>query len=246
MIHYKTLLLYEELGLKRTEIHRGIKFKDSAWLKKYINLNTELRTRGKNEFEKDFFKLMNNSVYGKTMENVRTRVDIRLVNSEEGARKLAVEPNFRHATVFDENLAAFHMKKTTVKLNKPVYLGMTILDLSKTLMYRFHYQYMKNKYGEKSKMLYTDTDSLLYEIETEDFYKDINADIEEWFDTSAYSPNHPSGIKTGMNKRVVGKMKDELGDKILTEFGGLRAKLYSFKINDGEETKNVKVYPRQQ
>ena len=153
----------------KSQIHRGIKFEESAWLKPYINLNTELRKNAKNDFEKDFFKLMNNSVFGKTMENIRSRVDIRLVTNEDQARKLISKPNFQHRTIFCENLAAIHMKKTRLLFNKPVYLGMCILDLSKTLMYDFHYNYIKQKYGENAELLFTDTDSLMYEITTEDF-----------------------------------------------------------------------------
>ena len=134
VVHYENLKLYESLGLKLTKIHRGVKFEESAWLKQYIDLNTELRAKANNEFEKDFFKLMNNSVFGKTMENIRKRVDIRLVNSEGKAKKLAAKPNYQHCNIFDENLVAIHMKKTKLVFNKPVYLGMCILDLSKTLV----------------------------------------------------------------------------------------------------------------
>ena len=111
------------------------------------------------------------------MENIRNRVDIRLRTSSDKASKLVVKPNFRHCTIFDENLVAVHMKKTRIYYNKPVYLGMCILDLSKTLMYEFHCDYIKQKYRDKAKLLFTDTDSLAYEIQTEDFYKDINLSL---------------------------------------------------------------------
>ena len=235
IIHYENLKLYESLGMKITHIHRGIKFEESAWMKPYIDLNTDLRAKAKNDFEKDFFKLLNNSVFGKTMENIRKRVNISLVNSEKKAAKLTSKPNFKHCTIFSENLCAIHMNKTQIYFNKPVYLGMCILDLSKTLMYDFHYNYIRSKYNERAKLLFTDTDSLAYEIQTEDFYKDISSDVETTFDTSNFPPSHPSGIPTGKNKKVVGMFKDEAGGKIIEEFVGLRAKLYSYKMFDSEK-----------
>ena len=240
VVHYENLKLYESLGLKITKIHRGIKFEESTWLKQYIDLNTNLRAKANNEFEKDFFKLMNNAVFGKTMENIRKRVDVRLVTSEEKVNKLVSKPNYDRRTIFSENLVAVHMKKTKVVFNKPIYLGMCILDLSKTLMYDFHYNYMKKNYGEKAKLLFTDTDSLAYEVQTEDFYKDISSDVAAKFDTSNFPKDHPSGIEAGHNKKVVGMMKDEAGGLIIDEFVGLRAKLYSYKMLEGKEEKKCK------
>ena len=132
------------------------------------------------------------------------------------------------------------MKKTSLIMNKPVYLGACILDLSKTIMYDFHYKYIKLMYKDKAKLLFTDTDSLMYEIETEDFYKDISGDVKDRFDTSDYPNNHPSGIPTGVNKKVLGMFKDEATGKIIKEFVGLRAKLYSYKMFEGEESKKCK------
>ena len=240
VIHHETLKLYLSLGLKLTKIHRGITFKESAWLKPYIDLNTNLRAKAQNDFEKDFFKLMNNSVFGKTMENIRNRVDIRLVTRESQAKKLTCKPNYQHHTIFCENLTAVHMKKVSLKFNKPVYLGMSILDLSKTLMYDFHYNYIKPKYGDSAKLLFTDTDSLAYEIQTEDFYRDISSDVELRFDTSNYPKDHPSGILTGVNKKVIGMFKDEASGKQIAEFVGLRAKLYSYRVEESYEEKKCK------
>ena len=244
-IHYRNLIQCLNAGMKLTKIHDGIKFVESDWMKPYIEMNTNLRAKAKNNFEKDFFKLMNNSVFGKTMENIRNRVDVKLVNTEEKLRKLVAKPNYRGRKIFSENLVSVHMKKTSLTMNKPVYLGMCILELSKTIMYDFHYNYIKPKYGEKAKLLFTDTDSLMYEIETEDFYKDISGDVKDRFDTSDYPENHPSGIPTGINKKVLGMMKDEAGGKTIKEFVGLRAKLYSFIMDDGEENKKCKGVKKQ-
>ena len=239
IVHHENLKLYLELGLKVKKIHRGIKFREEPWMRSYIELNTSLRTKGKNDFEKDFFKLMNNSVFGKTMENIRNRVDVKLVNNRGAAEKLSAKPNFEKATIFDEGLVAIHMKRTKLTFNKPVYCGMAILDLSKTLIYDFHYGYILPKYGKNQKLLFTDTDSLCYEIETEDFYKDISGDVEKGFDTNNFPKDHPSGIQ-GKNKKVPGMMKDEAGGRIIEEFVGFRAKLYSYKMFEGKEEKKCK------
>ncbi|PFX20964.1 hypothetical protein AWC38_SpisGene14564 [Stylophora pistillata] len=239
IVHHETLKHYMSLGIEIGKIHRIIRFEERPWMKKYIDLKTSLRAKANNDFEKDFYKLMNNAVFGKTMENIRKRVDVRLVNSEEKARKLANKVNFKHCTIFSEDLCAMHMGKTQIYFNKPLYLGMSILDISKTLMYDFQYNYIKPKYpNDKSKLLFTDTDSLCYEIHTSDFYKDITDDVDRWFDTSNISKEHPSGVPTGVNKKVIGMFKDEAGGKIIEEFVGLRAKLYSYKMfDDGTEKK---------
>ena len=235
VIHYKNLIQCLDMGLKIKHIHTGIKFVESEWMKPYIDKNTNLRAKAKNNFEKDFYKLMNNSVFGKTMENIRNRVNVKLVNTKEKLRKLVAKPNFKSCKIFSENLVSVHMKKTSLTMVKPVYLGMCILDLSKTIMYDFYYNYIKKKYGDKAKLLFSDTDSLMCEIQTEDFYKDISGDVKDRFDTSDYPENHPSGIPTGINKKVLGMMKDEAAGKIIKEFVGLRAKLYSYKMYEGEE-----------
>ena len=166
---------------------------------------------------------MNNSVFGKAMENIRNRVDVRLVNERSKAGKLTSKPNFNHLTIFDENLVFILMKRTKLKFDKQIYWGMAILHLSKILMYDFHYNYMKKKYGDKAKLLFTDTDGLAYEIETDDFFKDFEEGVEEKFDTSNFPKDHPSGISL-KNKKVLGMMKDKAGGKIIEEFVGLRAK----------------------
>jgi len=172
--------------MKITKIHHGISFDEDAWLKPYIELNKKLRTEAYSEFEKDFFKLMNNSVFGKTMENIQNRVNIRLRTDDKSAEKLVSKPNYERTTIFSENLIAVHMQKTELVFNKPVYLGMSILDISKTPMYDFHYNCIKKNYGPKAKLLMTDTDSLMYETHTEDFFEDIRKHIKEKFDNSNF------------------------------------------------------------
>ena len=162
-----------------------------------------------------------------------------LVTREDQLMKLSRKPTFDRVQHFDKNLVAVHMLKGRVNLCKPKAVGAAILDLSKIIMYEFHYGYIKPKYGENARLLMTDTDSLMYHIHTEDFYKDISDDVEKYWDTSNYPDVHPSGIKTGVNKKVPGMFKDEAGGKEITEFVGLRPKLYSFKM-DNEEKKTCK------
>ena len=168
---------------------------------------------------------MNNSVFGKPMENIRNRVDIKLVNDKKRDEKLSAKPNFNHCNIFSENLVAIHTKKTELKFDKPVYLGMSILDISKTLMYNFHYNYIKRKYGGKAMLLFTVSDSLMYEIERKDFYKDISADVKDRFDTSDYPPDHPSGILSGFNKKVLVMFKDEAAGEVVERIRGVKGKI---------------------
>ena len=246
VIHYENLNLYERLGLKISKIHRGIKFEERDWLKEYVDLNTNLRTKAKNDFEKYFFKLMNNSVFGKTMKNIEKRVDVRLVTQREEAMKLSSKPNYDSHKIFDEHLIALHMKGIKLFYDKPIYLGTCILDLSKTLMFEFHYHYIKKVYPDPAKLLMTDTDSLNYEIKTDDFYKDISKEVESKFDTSEFNKDHPAvnsvGFKVGANKKVIGMFKDETSGKQIEEFVGLSPKSYSYKLNekDYKKAKGVK------
>ena len=212
-----------------------MKFNQKAWLKPNIDMNTKKKMEAKNEFEKNFFKLMINSVFGKTMENLRKHRDIKLMATDEKRSKLVSEPNYHTTKRFSENLLAIEMKKTKVKMNKPVYLGMSILDISKTLMYKFWYDYIKPKYEDRAKLCYTDTDSFIIQIITEDFFEDITGDVKKWFDTSNYDENDKRLLPIGMNKRVYGFFKDELVGKIMKEFVVLRAKKYAYRTNDGDE-----------
>ena len=192
-----------------------------------------MRKDAKNSFEKDFFKLMNNSVFGKTMENLRKRTNIELVTDEERLLKLTAKPTYVSSKIFNENLVAVHTKKEKLLLNKPSYVGMCILDLSKTLMYDFHYNYIRKIYTD-CQLLFTDTDSLFYHIKTErDVYEDFWLD-RNLFDNSDYPES--SKFFFNDNKKIIGKFKDEAAGKPILEFVGLKSKMYSYTK---EESLNV-------
>ena len=211
-------------------------------LKRFIELSNLIKKHGsklaKDDFEKDLFKLMNNAEFGKTMENIRKHRDIKLVTTDKKRNKLVSEPNYHTINYISEDLSIIEMNKTTVKMNKPIYLGLSILDISKILMYEFWYDYMKLKYNDNVKLCYMDTDNFVMNIKTDDFYKDIANDIEKRFGTSNYEVNRP--LPKGKNKKVIGLMKDKLGGKIITEFVTLRPKTYSYSTDDGKEDKKAK------
>ena len=200
-------------------------------------MNTELRKVAGNDFEKDFYKLMNNAVFGKTMGNIRKHRNIKLVTTDKKRSKLVSEPNYHTINLISEDLSIIEMKKTKVKMNKPIYLGLSILEISKILMYEFWFDYMKPKYDNNVKLCYMDTDSFIMNIKTNDFYEDIANDAENRFDTSNYEINRP--LPMGRNKKVIGLMKDELGGKIITEFITLRTKTYK-EDKKAKEQKSVK------
>ena len=224
--------------MKLIKVHQVIEFDQEAWLKEYINFNTELRKKATSDFEKDFFKLMNNAVFGKTMKNVRKHRDIKLVKTDKKRNKLVPEPNYHTMKLIADNFAIIEMKSVKVKMNKPIYLGLSILDISKITMYEFWYDFIKSKYGSRAKLCYMDTDSFIINIKTEDFYKNISENVMERFDTSNYIYDRPLPIN--VNKKVVGLMKDELGGGIITEFVALRPKAYSYKTDDNIELKKAK------
>ncbi|XP_031789084.1 uncharacterized protein LOC116418046 [Nasonia vitripennis] len=208
VIHYRALKQVLDNGLRLKKVHRILSFEQRAWLKPYVEFNTEKRKQAKNEFEKLFYKLLINAVYGKCIEREWKRVDVRL------------------------------LKRTSITIKKPIYVGLSILDLSKTLVYDFHYSYMKKRVGEKCKLLYTDTDSLIYEVEDIDMYQIMKEDVHK-FDTSDYDENNQFGIPR-VNKKVPGLMKDECCGKIMTEFIGLRSKMYSILVNGAATVKKAK------
>ena len=188
---------------------------------------------------------MNNSVFGKTMENIRKHRNIKkLVNDEEEYLKNVMKPDFKSGTLLGPNLMSCEMGKVRVVMNKPVYLGQAIVDVSKTIMYEFHYDYMIPKYGDRLKLCHMDTDSLIYSIKTEDFYADIADDVETRFDTSGYPNDGSRPLPVGKNKKVTGLIKDELGVEIMKEFISLRPKMYSHRVGNSEpkKCKRIKKY----
>ena len=238
IVHINVLKQALDHELKLKKVYRLIEFEQEAWLKEYIDINTELRKKATNHFEKEFFKLMNNAVFGKTMENVRKHRDLKLVKSDKKRNKLVSEPNFHTMKLIDNNLTIIEMKNVKVKMNRPIYLGLIILDISKITMYEFWYDYVKTKYEDKAQLCYVDTDSFVVNIKTKDFFKDISQDVNKRFDTSNYTFDRP--LPTGINKKVIGLMKDKLGGDIITEFVALRPKAYSYITNNFIEMKKAK------
>ena len=223
VLHFRNLQLYISLGMKLKKVNRVLGFKEEAFLDKYISFNTTKRAQTKNDYEKDLFKLMNNSVFGKTMENVAKRIEVKLLTDEKKFVKQCSMPYFKDFRIFSEGLVAVEMSKTKIVYNRPIIVGFSILELSKVLMYDFHYNTMKKEYGNDLKLLFTDTDSLCYHIPTDDFFKDMKKDLSN-YDTSDYPKEHV--CFSNDNKKVIGKFKDEA--KPIIEFCGHRAKMYTF------------------
>jgi hypothetical protein len=238
VVHYRYLQEALKRGYILKKVHRAIEYDQSEWLSQFINFNTDMRKKATNDFEKDLFKLINNAIYGKTLENLRRRQSIKLVTSEEKMLKLIANPRFADAAqVYSENLVAVAVKKATVTLNNLPYLGQAILDLSKTLMAEFHYGYIKPTYGDKAKLLFTDTDSLCYRIETPNIDADYLA-AKERFDLSEYPTDHQLYDKT--NAKVLGLMKDESKGVRITGFAGTRSKMYATEDIEGHQKKRAK------
>ena len=230
VVHPKNHQFYLSLGMKLTKIHRVLKFNQSDWIKKYIDFNTKKRMNAANDFEKEFFKLMINSVYGKTMENLRKRINVRLVNNEKDFLKYTSKPTYITHKIFGKDYAAVHEIKPVLTLNKPIYVGFTVLELSKWLMYDFHYSFIKKHFD--AELLFTDTDSLTYEVKSKDVYEEFFKQ-KHLFEISNYPEDSKFFDET--NKTVIGKTKDESEGKIIDEVVGLESKMYSMKNIDGKE-----------
>ena len=230
VLHYRNLQLYLFLGIKVTKIHVILEFKQSDWMKQYIDFNTEKRKKAANDFEKNFFKLMINSVYGKTMENLRKRISVRIVSNKKDFLKYTSRPAYIAHKMFDEDYATIHEIKPVLMLNKPIYVGFTVLELRKWLMYSFHYNFINKNFSVK--LLFTDTDSLTCEIKSENIYEDFYKQ-KDLFDYSNCSKD--STFFDESNKKVIGKMKDEFGGIIIDKFVGLKSKMYSIKKSVAEK-----------
>ncbi|XP_025199347.1 uncharacterized protein LOC112597489 [Melanaphis sacchari] len=193
-----------------------------------------MRKKARNDFEKDFFKLLNNAVFGKTMESVRRRIKMELVCNEKRLQKLINLTTFKHCTTYNETLNVVSLENKFIEFCKPIYIGFAVLEISKTVMYDYHYNVMKAHYGDKIELMYTDTDSLVYYIQTDDFYKDLenNSNLLDRMDTSDLPQDHPCYIAE--RKKIPGLFSDETKSEIMTEFCALRAKSYAYKINGKE------------
>lgn len=244
IIHYKNLKQYVSLGMKIKKLHRVLKFKQRAWLKPYIDLNTELRTKATSVFAKNLFKSLINICFGKMLESTRSQRIIKLVSrygGRGGARALISKPNFHSALIIDD-LVIIEMKRLSILFNKPIYAGFCILDISKTVIYDFYYNYIKKIFRDNVKFVYMDTDSAILHIFTHDIYEFIRKECHN-FDTSDYPINNRYKIPQ-KNKKVPGIMKDECQGKIMKEFIGLRSKAYSFLVENEASENNVKLYKK--
>ena len=229
-VYHKNLEYYLKLGIKVTKVHRILTFDEKPFLKEYIDLNTELRKNSKNDLENDLFKLMNNSIFGKSMENVLNRSNIKLINNDpEKLLNLIKQPNFENAYHISNRLALVESKPIKTVFNKPIYLGACILESSKLHMHQFWYNHLKPKYGNKVQLIYTDTDSFVIEVETDDIYQDMLED-SHLYDFSDYPENHPNYSLT--NKKIYGIFKDDLNSKIIVEFTADKPKMYSYEYID--------------
>ena len=231
-LHYQTLKLYVELGLVVTKLHRVLSFKQEKWLAPYVKLNTEKRKQAKNKFEEDFYKLMVNSSFGKTCEGKRNRMKVKLTRTEEETLKWTDKPEYQSSKIISEDLVTVCLQQSEILWDKPTIVGACILDLAKKFMFEFHYKVMKKNFD--CNLLYSDTDSFVYEVRSRDFFAEIQKkkQVADQFDFSNFHPEHP--LYSRDNARVTLKFKDEMGSRPIAEFCGLKPKLYSIKLAEGK------------
>lgn len=234
VIHYRTLQLYLSLGMRVTRVHNVISFHQAPVMKDYIDFNSAKRAAATNAFDTNYYKFLNNSLFGKTMERVDKKTIIKLVNNPQSFSDCVAKATFKNCKVINENLVGVEMRHPVLKINKPTYLGFTILDLAKCVMFDFHYNVMKAHFGERIKLVYTDTDSLLYLlVGVEDMYEEFALLPDNCFDFSNYPRTHK--LYTESNKKVPGTFKDECAGKQIASFVGLRSKMYCMTFDDPEE-----------
>lgn len=242
VVHHHALQQYIKLGLQVTKIHRVFEFNERCWLKSFIDLNTIMRQKAMLEGDKagvGTYKLMSNAVFGKSCENLLNRVNVEIVNSKKVLKKRIAKPNFKRTKVFSEDLVAVDLAKTKIELNRPIQVGFSILEISKTLIYDFHYDKWMPRFPE-AKLLFTDTDSLCYKVNRNPY--DVMATFADEFDFSDYEKDHP--LYDDKNMKVLGKFKDECLGQPLLSFRGLRPKLYcmeKMELGKNELTKTSEV-----
>ena len=237
ILDYRLLQFYVGRGMKLKKIHRVLSFKQKAWLKPYIDHNTSLRANAKTDFEKDFYKLMNNAFYGKTMENVRDRINVRYYKNDEENKIINSHSRltFKREKCFD-SFRIHHHSKQLVNFNKPIYIGAAVLELSKMLMYQYYYDVLQPHFGMTNLQLhYMDTDSFVLSIKCNDLVEQL-LELEDYFDFSNLDKNHP--LFSNKNKKVVGKFKVETGPVLtIDRFVALKSKMYCFDVNDKQCSK---------
>ena len=241
-LHYQTLKLYVKLGMVVQKMYQVLSFRQGKWLAPYVQLNTNKRKQAANKFEQDFYKLMVNSSFGKTCEGKRNRIKVNLARSDEEALKLTEKPNFQSFKIIDEDMSTVSLRQDVILWDKPTIVGACILDLSKKFMFEFHHCIMKENF--QCNLLYSDTDSFVYEIQSDDFYEEVQrkSDIMNLFDFSNFPQEHVLYSKD--NEKVVLKFKDEMGGRIIVEFCGLKPKLYSIKLHSGSVKQSAKAVTR--
>ena len=241
VLHYRNLQFYLTHGMRLVKIHRVLRFRQKRWLKPFVDFNTRMRRDATTEEAKAMFKLAINATFGKLLLNPRNHLDLRLTVRPETLKKWIAQPNFQQFKIINEELAMVKLSKVDIYWDKPTFAGFSILDLSKLFMYEFHYDVMLKRYGRRAKLLFTDTDSLCYDLQTDDWYDDILRD-KTYYDTSDYPTDHP--CYSLVNKKVLGKFKDECNGVQPLQFVGLRAKMYSFKMPGGKEKSTAKGIKR--
>ena len=238
LVHYRMLKFYIRHGMEVVKIHNIISFKQSTWFEKYISFNTQKRNKAKNDFEKDFFKLLNNAFYGKTMENVRNRLKIKFIKKDDYSEIIKQQSKLTFEGIHKsyKNFDSYKFKQNEVLMDKPIYLGFTVLELSKLHMYQTYYDKLQPYFRQNIQLNYVDTDAFVLSLKTQDFIKDLK-NLENIFDFSNLDKNHE--LYSNKNEKVIGKFKIETPKSIwIDEFVCLRSKMYAFKCKDEIEDEN--------